>query len=212
MFVSAGMVSRLNGSNERRAKSIGDIEVASSSRVSSRRRFELVGREAIGQRGKLCRRLIEPQPAEQFAELFRMFHPRRLPRDFFDQIGLLPQPRRQFACQSLRRVGVRRAERDNQFARVREMLLVKFQSLDGRLVRRAAGRGRPRQNAAAHRPRPTATMSNTHHQRFKKTLTVRESPPSFHRCGNFPAASCRPACCSKCNGVGSGFPASAAGK
>ena len=34
-FVSAGIVSRLNGSNERRAKSIGDIEVASNWRVSS---------------------------------------------------------------------------------------------------------------------------------------------------------------------------------
>jgi hypothetical protein len=35
MLVSAGIVNRLNGSNERLARSIGDIEVASSSRVSS---------------------------------------------------------------------------------------------------------------------------------------------------------------------------------
>ena len=65
-----------------------------------------------------------------------MFHPRRLPGDRGDQVRLLPQTGGQRVRQPLGPFGVRGAEGDDQFPRVGEMLLVKFQSLDRRFVRR----------------------------------------------------------------------------
>ena len=175
------------------------------------RRLELVGRELVGQRGKISGRLVEPQPAEQFAELIGSFQPRRLPRHFGDEIGFLPQTRRQFASEPLRPVGIWCAECDNQFAGVGEVLLVKFQALDGWLVRRQQVedvhvKAQPRQAEAdrhdEQRPPPAFQKVNHGERKPSKVSPVREfssrQPPSGLR--------------SKRNGSGSGFPASAVGR
>src|SRR5215469_11175031 len=65
-----------------------------------------------------------------------MFHPWRLPRDFADQIGMFPQRRCQFLGDVERLVSSRRVNRNNEFLRLREMLLVELKSLNGRLVQR----------------------------------------------------------------------------
>jgi hypothetical protein len=53
-FVSAGIVSKLKGSNECRARSIGDMEVASDSLGLSSAGLSWSGRELVGQRGKIA--------------------------------------------------------------------------------------------------------------------------------------------------------------
>ena len=100
-----------------------------------------------------------------------MFHPRRLPGHLRDQIGLLPQTLRQCARQSFRLVGVRRAEGDDQFAGVGEMLLVKFQALDRRLVRR-------QQVEDVHvEAQPPRAEANRHHEQ--------RPPPAFEKSAHF---------------------------
>ena len=46
--------------------------------------FEPFGSQMVGERAERFRRLVEPQPAQQFTQLFRRFHPGRLPDHLFD--------------------------------------------------------------------------------------------------------------------------------
>ena len=172
------------------------------------RGFELVGRETVGERGEIGGRLVEPQPAEQFAELFGMFHPRRLPGDFGDEIGFLPQTRGEFAGQFFRGVGIRRAQRHHQFAGVGEMLLVKFQPLHRRLVRRQQiehvhVEAQPREaEADGHEQQaPTTSVSKTNSRRQKSFhgfagAGIFQPPAAIRLCvqsESSSAAVCRPA-------------------
>ena len=174
-------------------------------------RLEIFGREAIGQRGEISRRLVEPHPAEQFAELLRLFHPRRLPRHLGDEVGFLPQPRREFAGQFFGGLGIRRAERDDEFARVGEMLLVKFQALHRRLVRRQqvehvhveAQPHEAERDSHEEQSPPPAFQKGTHGDKNPSTVSPvlefssRQPPSGF---------------CSNLKYFGNGFPSSAAGK
>ena len=170
--------------------------------------FQPVRHKPVGEGGERFRRLIEPQAAEQFGHLTRIFHPRRLPGHRGDQVRLLSQAGRQRIRQPLGPFGVRGAEGDDQFPRVGEMLLVKFQSLDRRFVRRQQVedvhvKPEPAQSEAdRHREQgpPPAFQEQTHGARKPSKVSPERvfssrQPPSGLR--------------SKRNGSGSGSPARA---
>ena len=207
-LVSAGMFSRSKGSKARRAMSIGDMEVVSTSLVWASTDLQLAGRQPVGQRAESFRRLVEPQAAEQFGHLRRVFHPGRLPGHARDQVRLLPQAGGQRARQPLRPFGLRGAEGDHQFPGVGEMLLVKLQALHRRLIGRQqiedihVKAEPPQPEADRHEQQaPTTSVSGTNSRREKAFQ-------GFSRASVFqPPAAVGPR--SKRNGGASGFPVNA---
>jgi hypothetical protein len=79
--------------------------------------------------------LIQPEVRDQFGGLRRVFHPRRLPNRATHQFRALARLFRNRSRGAFNRFRVGRADCDDEFVGVREILLVQLQSLDCRDVR-----------------------------------------------------------------------------
>ena len=85
---------------------------------------------------KNFRRLIQPKISDEFTGLLGMFQPGRLPGDGGNEVGRAPQIFGDGFDGLLGGFTIRRADGDDQFARIREMLLVNFEALHGGNLRR----------------------------------------------------------------------------
>ena len=86
--------------------------------------------QPVGELLKNGRRLIEPDIGQQLTDLAGMLQPGRLPRHAGHQIRVFAQPLSKRSRRTFGLLWLRSAQRDDQLARIGEILLIKLQPLD----------------------------------------------------------------------------------
>jgi hypothetical protein len=132
--------------------------------------FEIAGGEAVGQGAENFGRLVEPEAGDDFGGLLRVLHPGWLPGDGGDEVGFLAQTRRDDPGQFFHLVAVGRAQGDEEFAAIGEILLIQLQPPH----RRLAG-GKQVQNL-----RVEAQPGKARRHEQEQDHPPRVTPPGFH--------------------------------